>query len=167
MGWGGPTYVTCWSRQRPRPPLDDMPWCRGDARTQFRPSSCKKPRGHLKLVKRYLRDRRDCVRLSGRGGERESMQRYVHVCKCTRVCGPACLPACERACAKLLLVGPSMTEAEVGAIICSAVISINTFLDAHTLSQRSCAQHPPRMWPAACRHMAASQALITTQQPVG
>lgn len=48
-----------------------------------------------------------------------------------------------RACAKLLLVGLSMT-AEVGAIICSAVISINTFLDAHTLSQRSCTRHPPK-----------------------
>lgn len=65
---------------------------------------------------------------------------YGGVC----VCVWACLPACVRACVKLLLVGPSMT-AKVGAIICSAVISINTFLDAHTLSRRSCAQHPPRM----------------------
>lgn len=48
------------------------------------------------------------------------------------------------ACTELWPVGPSMT-AEVGTIICSAVISINTFLDAHTASQRSCAQLPPRM----------------------
>lgn len=93
MGWGGPTYVTCWSRQRPRPPLDDMPWCRGDARTQFRPSSCKKPRGHLKLVKRYLRDRRDCVRLSGRGGGSEKACKGMCTSASARVCVglPACL----------------------------------------------------------------------------
>lgn len=96
----------------------------------------------------------------------------VRVCVCVRTCVRmhtyvcVCVGCCVHACKKLLLVGPSMT-AEVGTIICSAVISINTFLDAHTLSQRSCAQHPLRMWPAACRHMAASQALITTQQPVG
>lgn len=59
-----------------------------------------------------------------------------------RTCVCVCVWACVRACAKLLPVGPSRS-AEVGAIICSAVISINTFLDAHTLSQRSCAQHPP------------------------
>lgn len=63
-------------------------------------------------------------------------------CVCVRAC--VCICVCVCVCTKLLLVGPSMT-AEVGTIICSAVISINTFLDAHTLSQRSCAQHPPRM----------------------
>ena len=104
MGWGGPTYVTCWSRQRPRPPLDDMPWCRGDARTQFRPSSCKKPRGHLKLVKRYLRDRRDCVRLSGRGG---GARKHAKVCARLQVhaCVWACLPACMWACMRKIVAG--------------------------------------------------------------
>lgn len=95
---------------------------------------------------------------------RDGERKHVKVCACMRVCGSgwACVPVCV--CNPL--VGPG-TTAQVGAIIRSAVISINTFLDAHTLSQQSGAQHPPRRWPAACRHMAASQALITTRQPVG
>lgn len=72
-----------------------------------------------------------------------------------------------RACAKLFLVGLSVTT-ELGAIIRSAVISINTFLDAHTRSQwRGTKQspRPSRMWPAACRQISTSQELITTRQP--
>lgn len=89
------------------------------------------------LVKRWLSDRGGGVWLC------DGEWKYIKVCPYVCVC-----VACVRACAKLLLVGPSMT-AEVGAIICSAVISINTFLDAHTVSQWSCAQHPLRRWPAA------------------
>ena len=73
-------------------------------RCSFVHLAVKKPRGHLKLVKRYWRDRRDCVRLSGRGSEKacKGMRTCARVCKCTCVCGPACV----RACAKIFAGGP-------------------------------------------------------------